>query len=56
MITMNYKERYKAILRKNKISPQEVKEFNEAIKAYVHLYPNWKGEQNAITENRSLAS
>jgi len=44
MITLNYKERYKSLLKKNNITPQEVKEFNEAVKVYVNLYPNWKGE------------
>lgn len=56
MITMNYKERYKSILRKNKISPQEVKEFNEAVKAFVTLYPDWKGNYKSVTERRTLAS
>lgn len=56
MITMNYKERYKSILRKNKISPQEVKEFNEAVKAYVRLYPDWKGNNISVTERSTMAS
>tara|TARA_R110002072_G_scaffold287464_3_gene453116 strand:+ start:20068 stop:20235 length:168 start_codon:yes stop_codon:yes gene_type:complete len=50
MITLNYKERYKSLLKKNNITPQEVKEFNEAVKAYVHLNPNWKGETSKSNE------
>lgn len=44
MITLNYKERYKTLLKKNKITPQELREFNDAVKVYVRLNPNWKGE------------
>lgn len=56
MITMDYKERYKLILSKSKISPQEVKEFNEAVKAFVTLYPDWKGNHKPVTERRTMAS
>ncbi|MEX0996904.1 MAG: hypothetical protein WDZ45_07640 [Flavobacteriaceae bacterium] len=55
MMTLNYKERYKSLLKKNNITPQEVREFNEAVKAYVNLNPNWKGE-SVNTSEQVLAS
>ncbi len=56
MISLNYKERYKTVLRKNKITMQDVKEFNDAVEAYVSLYPNWKRKKNKLDKERSLAS
>lgn len=55
MITLNYKERYKSLLKKNNITAQEVREFNEAVKNYVNLHPNWKGEFS-ISNEQMLAS
>ena len=49
-MTLNYKERYKSLLKKNNITPQELREFNEAVKTYINLYPNWKGEFSKSNE------
>lgn len=56
MISLNYKERYKRVLRKNNITVQDVKEFNEAVKAYVNLYPDWKAKTDTIIKERNMAS
>ncbi len=56
MISLNYKERYKRVLRKNDITKQDVKEFNEAVQAYVSLYLDWKVKNNNMESERNLAS
>ncbi len=56
MISLNYKERYKRVLRKNNISTQDVKEFNEAVQAYISLYPDWKAKKHTLESERNLAS
>lgn len=45
MIPVNYKERYKRILQKDKISNEEVKQFGEVVKHFKVIYPDWKKQQ-----------
>ncbi|OIP50493.1 MAG: hypothetical protein AUK33_07275 [Flavobacteriaceae bacterium CG2_30_34_30] len=56
MTTINFKERYKMILRKNNITVEEMKEFNNAIKAFVMMHPNWKENNHFNRKEKELAS
>ncbi len=55
MTTINFKERYKMLLRKNNITVEEMKEFNNAIKAYVMMHPNWKENNHSNSKEKELA-
>lgn len=41
MNPVNYRERYKRILRQNQISKEDVKQFKEAVKHFEIMYPEW---------------
>jgi hypothetical protein len=45
MIPSHYKERYKRILHKDKITKEEVKEFLDAVSHYTVVFPNWKKQE-----------
>lgn len=42
MIPIRYKERYKQLLHKEKITKEDVRQFKEAVTHFVNRYPNWK--------------
>jgi|GEM_PF-1746830 hypothetical protein len=56
MTTINFKERYKMMLRKNNITVEELEEFNNAVKAYVMMNPDWKENNNTFSKEKELAS
>ncbi len=42
MIPLRYKERYKQLLHKDRITKKDVKLFKEAVAHFVNRYPDWK--------------
>jgi molybdate-binding protein len=42
MIPIRYKERYKMILHKEKITKDDLKQFREAVKHFKMMYPEWE--------------
>lgn len=42
MIPLRYKERYKQLLHKDRITKEDVKLFKEAVAYFVIRYPDWK--------------
>lgn len=42
MIPPHYKERYKRILHKDKITKEEINEFVDAVDHFTVMYPDWK--------------
>tara|TARA_R110002072_G_scaffold287464_3_gene453118 strand:+ start:21410 stop:21556 length:147 start_codon:yes stop_codon:yes gene_type:complete len=48
MIPLNYKERYKQLLQKDKITKKDVRLFNKAVAHFEKRYPDWKNMDIAV--------